>query len=192
MRKVFAKYQRMRVRMKISFHAFIKNETVLELWLKKIESTIRYLINSGQLPKEKFSFKNDFSKVERIPSVPKYFMTNYLKKVVTSASHVLTVPSFSNFLARSTPSSKFLVRPVVKNANDAFIRIESVSPVDALPSKRFSIICKFSDKSPPAICSMGAELHPNFSTSQMVFSVEEFWPKPCTIFSPQELNSSMP
>jgi hypothetical protein len=23
---------------------------------------------------EKFSFKNDFSKVERIPSVPKYFM----------------------------------------------------------------------------------------------------------------------
>ena len=47
MRKVFAKYQMMRVRMKISFHAFIKNETILEHWLKTIERSIKFLIGSG-------------------------------------------------------------------------------------------------------------------------------------------------
>ena len=57
MRKVFTKYQMMRVRMKISFHAFIKNETILEHWLKTIERSIKFLIGSGQLPKEKVSLK---------------------------------------------------------------------------------------------------------------------------------------
>ena len=47
----------MRVKMKISFQAFMKNDTVLEHWLKTIERSIKYLIGSGQLPKDKFSLK---------------------------------------------------------------------------------------------------------------------------------------
>ena len=47
MRKVFTKYQMMRVRMKISFHAFIKNDIILEHWLKTIEKSIKFLIGSG-------------------------------------------------------------------------------------------------------------------------------------------------
>ena len=55
----------MRVRMKISFHAFIKNETILEHWLKTIKRSITFLICSAQLPKEKFSAKTKFlSKLE--------------------------------------------------------------------------------------------------------------------------------
>ena len=57
MSKTFSKYQMMRVRMKISFHAFIKNETISELWLKTIGRSIKFLIGSGQLPKENYSFK---------------------------------------------------------------------------------------------------------------------------------------
>lgn len=51
MNKVFTKYQLMRVRMKISFHAFIKNETILEIWLKTMERSIRFLMGSGQISK---------------------------------------------------------------------------------------------------------------------------------------------
>ena len=59
MRKVFFKYQMMRVRMKISFHAFIKNDTVLELWLRTIVRSIKYLIGSGQKSKENYSVKTN-------------------------------------------------------------------------------------------------------------------------------------
>ena len=47
MKKTFTQYQMMRVRMKISFHAFIKNETILELWLKTIERSMKFLTGSG-------------------------------------------------------------------------------------------------------------------------------------------------
>lgn len=46
-RKIFMKYHIMRVRMKISFEAFIKDETVLELWLSKIEQSAKFLFGSG-------------------------------------------------------------------------------------------------------------------------------------------------
>ena len=36
--------------MKISFHAFMKNETLLELWLKTIERSFKFLLASRQLP----------------------------------------------------------------------------------------------------------------------------------------------
>ena len=46
--------------MKISFHAFLKNETVLELWLKTIKRSIKFMVASGQIPKAKFSKKTQF------------------------------------------------------------------------------------------------------------------------------------
>ena len=57
MREVFTKYKLMRAKMKISFQAFIKNETVFEHWLKTIERSVKYLVKSGQIPKGKFSLK---------------------------------------------------------------------------------------------------------------------------------------
>lgn len=46
LKKVLTKYLMMRVKMKISYHAFLNNETVLELWLKSIKSTIKNLSSS--------------------------------------------------------------------------------------------------------------------------------------------------
>ena len=60
MRKIFTKYQIMRVRMKISFDAFLKNETVLELWLKTIFKSVKFFIASKQKPKAKLSTKTEF------------------------------------------------------------------------------------------------------------------------------------
>jgi len=60
MRKIFTKYQIMRVRMKISFDAFLKNETVLELWLKTISKSVKFFIASKQKPKAQLSTKTEF------------------------------------------------------------------------------------------------------------------------------------
>lgn len=48
--------------MKISFHAFIKNETILEFWLKAIERSILFLVGSGQLPTDECSLKAQLTK----------------------------------------------------------------------------------------------------------------------------------
>ena len=47
--RVMKKYSLMRIRMKISFSAFVKNETVLELWYGTIHNSVKYLRGSGQL-----------------------------------------------------------------------------------------------------------------------------------------------
>lgn len=48
-RKVFLKYQVMRVRQKISFHAFLKNYTILEIWLIAIKSSLGILRHTNQI-----------------------------------------------------------------------------------------------------------------------------------------------
>lgn len=55
MRRVLFKYRNMRVRQKISFHAFMNNETVLELWLKQIKLSFLFLSKSMQIPKGVFT-----------------------------------------------------------------------------------------------------------------------------------------
>ena len=49
MRKVFVKYNLIRVRMKISFTALKRMHTIGEHWLRQIVSTFRFLRDSGQI-----------------------------------------------------------------------------------------------------------------------------------------------
>lgn len=49
MRKVFIKYNVMRVRMKISLSALININTINEHWLKQIAQTFRFLRDSDQI-----------------------------------------------------------------------------------------------------------------------------------------------
>lgn len=49
MRKIFCKYQILRVRMKISYHALMRNYTITEIFLRQIISSFRYLKDSDQI-----------------------------------------------------------------------------------------------------------------------------------------------
>ena len=42
MMKIASKYTNMRIRYKVSFMAFLKNQTVLEFWLKSILNCYKY------------------------------------------------------------------------------------------------------------------------------------------------------
>ena len=47
--KTMLKYKIIRMRNKISYHAFIKNMTVLELYVNKIYESYKDLVNQGVL-----------------------------------------------------------------------------------------------------------------------------------------------
>lgn len=49
MRKVYMKYLLLKVKMKISFSALLKNMTIKELWMTQILNSFKYLRDSGQL-----------------------------------------------------------------------------------------------------------------------------------------------
>lgn len=46
---VYRKYRVMKVRMKISFMAFLKNQTIIEIWMYAILKTLRYLRHFNQV-----------------------------------------------------------------------------------------------------------------------------------------------
>jgi len=53
MQRVFHKYAVMRVRMKISYQAHLKSNTITELWMTAIIHSFKFLRNSGQLDVDK-------------------------------------------------------------------------------------------------------------------------------------------
>lgn len=53
MHSVFHKYKVMRVRMKVSYHAHIQNNTISEIWMNAILVSYRFLRNSDQLTVDK-------------------------------------------------------------------------------------------------------------------------------------------
>ena len=53
MRSIFRGYQIQRVRQKLSFHAFMKNETIIELWLKQIKKSFKFLKETNQIEANK-------------------------------------------------------------------------------------------------------------------------------------------
>lgn len=49
MQKIWFNYSLLRVKMKISFIALVKNQTIFELWGKRIIKSFRFLRDSGQI-----------------------------------------------------------------------------------------------------------------------------------------------
>lgn len=50
MENVYIRYSIMRVRLKISYHCFLKDMTLAELWMTQIMKSFKYLSESTQIP----------------------------------------------------------------------------------------------------------------------------------------------
>jgi len=50
MENVYLKYCIMRVRLKVSYHCYLKDYTLTELWMKQIQKSFKFLSESSQIP----------------------------------------------------------------------------------------------------------------------------------------------
>ena len=78
MRKVFMKFNLMRVRQKLSYFTLVRNMTLSELWLTHIKISFEFLTKSNQIPYGQF----DKEEEEIFEAIPKMQLTDSLKRLV--------------------------------------------------------------------------------------------------------------
>lgn len=78
MYKVYLNYNIMRVRMKVSFACYMKNFTLVEVWMNQIMNSYKFLTQTGQI------YRNIHNHEEEMlfDAIPKLKIPDCLKKVI--------------------------------------------------------------------------------------------------------------